>query len=65
MPEKEVQLSSIASRWEMDEEEELFRVVTKEESGLVSVIQNEKVVTNEHQSWNNCKEITSQTVINI
>jgi hypothetical protein len=33
MPEKEVELSSIASRWEMDEDEELFQVVTKEESG--------------------------------
>ena len=33
MPEKEVKLSSIASRWEMDEDEELFRVVTKGESG--------------------------------
>ena len=33
MPEKEVKLSSITSRWEMDEDEELFRVVTKEESG--------------------------------
>ena len=33
MPEKEIELSGIASRWQMDEEEELFRVVTKEESG--------------------------------
>lgn len=33
MPEKKIELSSIASRWEMDEDEELFRVVTKEESG--------------------------------
>ena len=33
MPEKEVKLSSIASRWQMDEDEELFQVVTKEESG--------------------------------
>ena len=33
MSEKEIELSSIASRWEMDENEELFRVVTKEESG--------------------------------
>ena len=33
MPEKEVEMSGIASRWQMDEEEELFRVVTKEESG--------------------------------
>ena len=33
MPEKKIELSSIASRWEMDEDEELFRIVTKEESG--------------------------------
>ena len=33
MPKEEIKLSSIASRWQMDEDEELFKVVTKEESG--------------------------------
>jgi hypothetical protein len=33
MPEKEIELSSIASRWQMDEDEELFKVVKKAESG--------------------------------
>ena len=33
MAKEKIELSSIASRWEMDEDEELFRVVTKEESG--------------------------------
>jgi len=33
MAKEKIELSSIASRWQMDEDEELFQVVTKEESG--------------------------------
>lgn len=33
MTKKEIELASIISRWTADEDEEMFRVVTKAESG--------------------------------